>query len=539
MTKKNFNSQWNFKFNGKTETVDLPHDYSIGQKRDTKAFCGTHGGFFPGGDGVYRKNFYAPDDGRKVFLEFEGVYMNAAVSVNHSLVMFHPYGYTSFICDLTPYLHRGLDNLINVNVSNNAQPNSRWYTGSGIYRNVWLMTAGNIYIAPYGVFVSTPDLSTADIAVTLNNSSGSQEKIILRNTIFDKNGQNAGLSESEYIINPGENIFNCKINIPNAMQWSVDSPSLYTLKSEIICAGTVLDIAETVFGFRTISFDAANGFMLNGKKLNLKGGCVHHDCGLLGSASFNRAEERKVELLKQSGFNAVRCAHNPPSPAFLDACDKQGMLVINEAFDMWRREKTPYDYHLHFDDWWKRDMQSMIFRDRNHPGIILWSTGNEIEERDGRSDGYYWAKELADYVRSLDNTRPVTNALCGLWAESIFTPEQKKAAQEDEFAFFTTKFAEPLDVVGYNYLLGRYESDGIKFPNRIIYGSESFPIECFDNWEAVEKFSFVAGDFVWTALDYLGEAGLGRVHYDGKDPWHCSGYPWHQAYCGDIDICGF
>jgi beta-galactosidase len=305
----------------------------------------------------------------------------------------------------------------------------------------------------------------------------------------------------------------------------VDYPHLYTAKTTVRVNNQTSDVVETSFGIRSISFDATTGFQLNGKSLKLKGGCVHHDNGPLGAKAFDRAEERRVELLKASGYNAIRSAHNPPSPAFLDACDRLGMLVIDEAFDMWRNGKNAFDYHLSFDSWWQKDIESMVKRDRNHPSIIMWSIGNEIPAMDDPKTVEV-AKMLADHVRLLDSTRPVTAAVNDI--------SRKKDPM------FAT-----LDVGGYNYGVNwawnegtndnKYETDHVRVPQRVMYGSESFPLEAFDYWIAAIERPWVIGDFVWTAFDYLGEAGIGYIGFWQEKRY----YPWTLAYCGDIDICGW
>jgi beta-galactosidase len=275
-----------------------------------------------------------------------------------------------------------------------------------------------------------------------------------------------------------------------------------------------LDRVETKFGIRDINISAEKGFYLNGKKMVLKGGCMHHDNGPLGAAAFDRAEERRVELMKASGFNAIRCSHNPPSPAFLDACDRLGMMVIDEAFDMWREPKNPDDYHKWFNDWWRRDIESMVLRDRNHPSVIFWSIGNEVPER-GKPEGAVLASEIAGYIRSLDPSRMITSAV--------------NSVSQDKDAYFNA-----LDICGYNYAIDSYVSDHQRLPSRIMFGSESFALESFDYWMAVKDHPWVIGDFVWTGFDYLGEASIGWLGY----PHEGSFYPWTHAFCGDIDICG-
>jgi beta-galactosidase len=294
---------------------------------------------------------------------------------------------------------------------------------------------------------------------------------------------------------------------------------------DVVRSGQVLDRAETTFGIRSIQIDAENGFVLNGQRINLKGGCVHHDNGLLGAESYARSEERKVELLKASGYNAVRCAHNPPATAFLEACDRLGMLVMDEAFDCWRTGKNPGDYHTTFDDWWQRDLDSMLYRDRNHPSIFAWSIGNEVSERFGLSNGAGLARMLAGRVREVDPTRPVTSAINGMHDGRPWE--------------LTDAVFSALDLGGYNYQWVQYEPDHERHPQRVMAGTESFPIEAFENWQCVVEHPYVIGDFVWTSLDYLGEAGIGRVHFDGEQAPFLGVYPWHQANCGDIDICGF
>jgi beta-galactosidase len=319
-----------------------------------------------------------------------------------------------------------------------------------------------------------------------------------------------------------------ELQVPNPQLWSPDTPNLYRLETEVIVGGETVDTDSTSFGIRSLQVDAENGFTLNGIPTLLKGGCVHHDNGVMGAESHDRSEERKVELLKASGYNAVRCAHNPPAPSFLDACDRHGMLVIDEAFDMWRAPKTPSDYHVYFDDWWQRDIESMVRRDRNHPSIIMWSIGNEVYER-SLPEGVEIARMLAYHIRSLDPTRPITSGVNGLRKDGVrlgFPPEM------DEF------FAV-LDVCGYNYQNLQFRSDHERVPERVMYGSESAAADAFEHWKSVLELDHVIGDFVWTSLDYLGESGIGRTHFDDEPYSFLPDYPWHQAYCGDIDICGF
>jgi beta-galactosidase len=550
MKRMALNRDWKFKYGmgtpGMKESrdwlpIDLPHDASIGLPRDPSAVGGASNGFYPGCNCIYEKTLAVSSDwlGKVVLLEVEGVYQNAVVTINQQLVGRQPYGYTTFHCDLTPYLKEGV-NVLRIDVYNGGLPNTRWYSGSGLYRPVNLLIGEKIHVGPWDVTVDTPAASsaasTARVMTTVRNQGASGASLTVRSSIL-ASGRVLATAEAPVTVKAGASGEVCQ-NIPVQLSrlWSLTDPFLHVLRTEVLQDGKRVDEMETPFGFRTISVDAVQGFRLNGESLKMKGGCVHHDCGLLGSAAYARAEERKVELLKASGFNAVRCAHNPPSPAFLEACDRLGMLVIDEAFDCFRHGKNPGDYSLWFEEWWQRDLAAMIRRDRNHPSIVMWSTGNEIPERNGCSDGAGWSRRLADYARSLDSTRPVTNALCDVWddpAPSGETPDEKL----ERWARVTGDFAAPLDVVGYNYLLHRYEPDSRRFPGRIICGTETFPKDAFDYWVGTERFSHVIGDFVWTSLDYLGEAGIGHTA-PGETTHGLRPFPWHHANCGDLDICG-
>jgi beta-galactosidase len=543
------------------EPVNLPHDAAVARPRDAGHPTGGGGGYAWSGLVTYRKTFAVPESwrGQSVQLEFEGVYMNAEVSVNKDLVVLHPYGYTSFLVDLAPWLEYGADNVVTVTVNNSAQPNSRWYSGTGIYRHVWLLTGGATFIKPWGVFVrahrALPESAVVDVATEIAGPAGSHATI--RSTITDRDGGIVAQAELPVKLDPdGAVKLDESFSLPEAHLWSLDEPNLYTLSSEVLVDGMVSDTATTTFGVRSISVDAERGFRLNGVPLKLRGGCVHHDNGLLGAASYDRAEERKVELMRAAGYNAIRCAHNPPAPAMLDACDRLGMLVIDETFDCWRTGKNPNDYHLYFEDWWERDTASMVLRDRNHPSVIMWSIGNEVPERAGISDGAAWARRQAGLIRSLDDTRPVTAALPFLFeqvfndsalnagtvtdAQSMFDPSRlvPQSEESDRWGNLTSEYCDALDVVGYNYLYPRYGWDTGRFPTRVMAGTETFPSMAYGTWKGTEALPQVIGDFVWTSIDYLGESGIGKVTFK---PGFSFGtpYPYHLANCGDIDICGF
>lgn len=507
--------------------IDLPHDWSIEDLPGTNspfspaAISQPSGGFTTGGTGWYRKSFVMPasQQGKRVQLQFDGIYMNAEVWLNGKRLGKHPYGYTSFWYDITDRLKWGAQNVLSVKVRNEGE-NSRWYAGSGIYRHVWLKVMGPVHVAQWGTYITTPEVSAstakAHIQTTVLNTTGSDAAIKVLTRIIDASGKEvAANTDSRKMVARDTVNWVQDIMVPRPVLWSVQAPVLYTAVTEVYRDQQLTDRVQTPFGIRTIQADAINGFRLNGQPIKLKGGCVHHDNGPLGAKAYDRAEERKVALLKAAGYNAVRCSHNPPSPAFLDACDRLGMLVIDEAFDTWEDQKNPEDYHLYFDKWWQRDIESMVYRDRNHPSIIMWSTGNEIPNRQ-RPEVAQVAKMLREYIRRLDTTRFIT---CGV-----------NGIAEDKDAFLST-----LDIAGYNYARDKYVPDHQRVPQRVIIATESFPLEAFNYWMEVEDHSWVVGDFVWTAFDYIGEASIGWLGY-----WQHQGfYPWNLAYCGDIDICGW
>jgi beta-galactosidase len=511
-------------------TVDLPHDWSIEGKIDPKSPVEGSGGYFPAGIGWYRRAFTVPPawSGKRVSVEFEGIYMNATVYINgHDLGM-HPYGYTSFSHDLTPHLKPG-NNLLAVRVDQSQHRNSRWYAGAGIYRHIWLNVTGPVHVAPWGVCVTTPEATAAQAKVSIKtrlaNQSPAASNAELRTVVYDGSGNPVGRSNSSATVEPGSSIeVSQELPVDKPALWAPESPTLYRAVTQVVLDGRTADEVSTTFGIRSLEWSAENGFRLNGKALKMTGGCVHHDNGPLGAAAFDRAEERRVRLLKESGFTAIRCAHNPPSPAFLDACDRLGMLVMDEAFDCWSRGKNKFDYSVVFKDWWQRDIESMILRDRNHPSVVMWSIGNEIPER-GEPLGAQEAKMLADYLRRLDKTRPITSALnlVGRWTD-------------------TDGFYAALDIGGYNYNLNNHVADHQRVPSRIMACTESFPQSTFDYWAMATDFPYIVGDFVWTAIDYLGESGLGRWYYravgDKTPEAYGAPFPCHGADCGDIDICG-
>jgi len=502
----------------KWRILDVPHDWSIedlpGQNGediigpfDKSATDKMSSGYTIGGIGWYRKSFTTkPEDiGKTFYLQFDGVYMNSDVWINGKHLGFHPYGYTPFYYDITSFLNQtGQQNVVAVRVRNEGL-NSRWYSGSGINRHVWLTTVNPLHVdISGGIYVTTPEVSegSADVRVvtTLVNSGSTDEEAVIKTQLFNASGKIVANAASESRISSGQTVEIVQdLKVLNPDLWSTDDPKLYTARISLVKDENEVDVSRESFGIRSIKIDARNGLTINGKPLELIGGCYHHDNGPLGAASIDRAEERKIEILKKYGFNAIRTSHNPPSPALLDACDRLGMVVIDEIFDMWENPKKEKDYHLYFREWWKKDVDSWVKRDRNHPSVIMWSIGNEIREAADTS-GYRIATNLTGAIRSLDPTRAITEAMLGMGAGS--------APGRTRWDDFETHL-ELLDVVGYNYAFSRYESDHEKYPERIMVGTETNPPFALENYELVKKLPYVIGYFVWTATDNIGEAGVG------------------------------
>ena len=514
-----FDDGWTFSKDGKTISVNLPHDWDIYTAPNPESGAtGTGGGWYAAGKGEYRKKFATPK-GEIVKLHFEGVYQKAEVFVNGQKAGQHGYGYTPFTINVTPYLFKGKrQNEVVVKVNNSEQPNCRWYSGSGIYRHVWLETMPALHIAENGVFVTTPKIeankATVNVEVTVQNEGNSEQQSIVevegqQKTVLLKAGESKKVDFSYTISNPH--------------LWSPDDPYLYTANVKLSTLNSQL---STKYGIRSFSFDAEKGFMLNGKPMVLNGACVHHDDGVLGSMAFDAAEIRKVKLMKEAGFNLIRTSHNPTTRAFLDACDSIGMLVIGEAFDGWRTAKLKYDYSTMIDSCYREDIHAMVLRDRNHPCIISWSLGNEVIERK-ELRVVHTARLLKKAVLEIDDTRPITEALC---------------AWDRDWEIYDPHF-DVLDVAGYNYMIFKHASDHQRNPKRLMWQTESYPRDAFRNWATVNDHPYVVGDMVWTGLDYLGESGIGRYYYEGERPGESfaeGGQPdWHGAYCGDVDITGW
>ncbi len=520
-TKQLFDDGWQFSRNGKTIMVNLPHDWDIYEAPNPETgVTGTGGGWFAGGKGEYRKKFKTPS-GEIVKLLFEGVYQKAEVFVNGKKAGQHGYGYTPFTIDVTPFLYKDKrENEVVVTVNNSEQPNCRWYSGSGIYRHVWLETMPAMHIAENGVFITTPEVSaskaTVNVEVTVQNEANT-----IQQGVLEVEGQ-----QQEVSLAPGESkAFMFTYTVGSPQLWSPDTPHLYT--ANVSLKGNSSNMTSKIkYGIRSFSFDAEHGFVLNGKSLLINGACVHHDDGVLGAMAFDDAEIRKVKLMKEAGFNLIRTSHNPTTRAFLDACDSLGMLVIGEAFDGWRTQKNPYDYSTLIDSCYREDTHAMVMRDRNHPSIICWSIGNEVIERK-EIRVITTARQLKKAILECDTTRPVTEALCA-WDRDweIYDPH-----------------AEVLDVVGYNYMIFKHATDHQRDPKRVMWQTESYPRDAFRNWAVTNDNSYVVGDMVWTGLDYMGESGIGRYYYEGERPGESfaeGGQPdWHGAYCGDVDVTGW
>lgn len=548
--KINIDSNWKYQYGSHKEaiapdfddsewrTLDLPHDWSV--ETDAATAAGNNIGPFSknstegsasgqtvGGEGWYRKTFTLSEEDLKgkVSLYFEGAYYHTYIYLNGRHIYFNPYGYSSFRFDITDHvLPAGEENTLSVCVKNEGK-NTRWYAGSGIYRHVWLIKTPALHLDDWSTNIEAIS-ENVKVSSLILNESGENKTATFTAEIYDSENKLITTKSLETTVNSGkEEPVVLNIQISDAKKWSPETPNLYKAVLSV-SDGETTDRYSTKFGIRTIEFSAEKGFLLNGVPTLLRGGCVHHDNGLLGAASFDRAEERRLQLLKNNGFNAVRCSHNIPSEHFLYACDSIGLMVIDEAFDHWLVAKNPNDYHNFFTEFSNRDLQVMLRRDRNHPSIIMWSIGNEVPGRI-EPEGMAAAERLRKMVKKYDTTRPVTAAICD-W-DIPWHP------WEDE----TAKAFNSLDVGGYNYLYNKYESDHSKYPNRIMYGAESYAKHASQNWDLVEKHPYVIGDFIWTAMDYVGEAGIGSasIRKSGNQS-QFQDWPWFNGWCGDIDLIG-
>ena len=571
-----FNKDWKFFLGNDSLAIDpsyndadwrklsLPHDWSIESNFIKDAPATNQGGSLPGGFGWYRKTFILSSSAtdKNVSIEFDGVYKNSEVWINGHYLGKRPNGYVAFSYDLTPFiLPSPRKNVIAVKVDNSQQPDSRWYSGSGIYRNVKLIIRNKVAVDEHGIFITTPEVSnesaTIEITTIMSGDFIEKQSFSIIHTILDSKGMEV-TKQNPYNFNfygPGTALVQ-KLKVKNPILWSVDRPHLYTLRTQLVKKGKIVDQVDNVFGIRTFSFDSQKGFSLNNKLLKIHGVCMHHDLGALGAAFNIHAAKRQLKILKEMGCNAIRFSHNPPAAEYLDLCDQMGFLVIDEAFDMWQKRKNKFDYHLDFKEWHKKDLEAMVMRDRNHPSIIMWSIGNEIREQFD-STGTTITEELISIIKSLDNSRPITIALTETFPEKNFITK-----------------ANALDVLGFNYKDYDYAELPKRFPGQKFIASETasaletrgvyqFPSDsiriwppnfkvqdtfsanpdltcaAYDNthaywgnthersWLAVKRNPHIAGAFVWSGFDYLGE------------PMPYPKFPARSSYYGIIDLAGF
>lgn len=555
----------------KWHTLNVPHDWAIEGDFSASAPSGNSGGALPGGIGWYRKTFTVDnaDKGKMMYIDFDGVYMNAKVWINGTLLGQRPYGYSSFRYDLTPYIIYGGKNVVAVRVDNSDQPNSRWYSGCGIYRHVWLNKTARIHVAHWGTHV-VAEGNKVKVDVTVDNPDNA--KFAVRNTLLDREGRVVGKAMGRKSV----------IKVSKPKLWSCESPYIYTLRTEIVAGGKVVDTYETTTGFRTFKFDAAKGFSLNGKSMKINGVCQHHDLGCLGASINEDALHRQLRILKEMGTNAIRCSHNPPAPEFLAMCDTMGFIVMDESFDMWRRRKTQNDYARFFDEWAERDLTDLVLRDRNHPSILMWSIGNEVLEQWSSADADNLTAEQANLIlnaghdastlahgEELSVNSILTRNLCAIIRRYDTTRPITAGCNEPDPKNHLFK-SGALDIIGFNYHHQWVKDVPKNFPGQpfifsesvsalqtrgfymmpsdkvykapvewwLPYQDPSFQCSAYDNmhaswsstheetWDVVKHNDFVGGQFIWTGFDYIGE----------PTPY---GFPARSSYFGLIDLAGF
>ncbi|MDO4432625.1 MAG: glycoside hydrolase family 2 TIM barrel-domain containing protein [Aerococcaceae bacterium] len=568
MKKEDFSTGWSYKHLDRDEplqAITVPHDAMFAEPRTADSLGGKNVGYFEGHDYLYQKRFLAPTDwqGQRLVLEFEGVYRNAEVYLNSEKVAFRPYGYTNFFVDISNKLVFGEENVLEVIARNSDQPNSRWYSGAGIYRPVSLYIGGEDYILEQGVRLTTLSIAPAQVQVEIQaNHAGTAlvhfshkgKEVLSQEIPIDEEGRGQGI---------------CLIQ--DALLWSADAPNLYDVT---VTFGQ--DIVTEPFGIRTLSWDPENGLLINGKREILRGACIHHDNGLLGACAFPEAEERKILLMKKNGYNAIRSAHNPCSKALLEACDRHGVYVMDEYLDVWYIHKTEYDYASYMGQWWPEDLKDMVNKDYNHPSVIMYSTGNEVSET-AQERGIQLTKAMTDYLHSLDATRPVTCGIniffnflssigLGVYSDEKAKKEvtdkkqKKKAPVGSEFyntlaGIMGAQFMKVgatlhacdvktrdafanMDFAGYNYGILRYKKDLKKYPNRLILGTETFCNDAYQFWELAKQEPRLIGDFVWAGMDYMGETGVGAWEYEDYLPKGAPEEGWLTAGSGRINILG-
>ena len=570
----------------KERVVDLPHDYMIESDVSAEAPSQQASGYYNAGIAHYFRQIDIPAGwaGERIALRLDGAMMNATIEVNGAKAALHHYGYSPFEADITRLVYPGEKNSLVITVNPSMQPNSRWYSGAGLFRGVTLVHMPKLHMAFGGLSGwtkkieyakdGTPETAylqvSADIQNDLSENRLAEAEFLL---IDERNGETVRTSRTLVQVPPmSRAAAYMTLTVDAPKLWSAENPDLYRLMVKVTEAGTyktriiaaedpVCDEEDVLFGIRTIEADVKHGLRINGREVKLKGGCLHHDNGVIGIVSLYDAEARKVKRLKEVGFNAIRTTHNPPSAALIEACDRLGMYVFDEAFDAWGMGKQPGDYNQFFEEDWEQDLGDFVRRDRCHPSVIIWSTGNEITERAGLNDGYVWAFRLAETIRRLDPSRPVSNGICSFWnglddtlmAEQLIRREKEAGLQNADLGGakdllwerYTEAYANGLDIVGYNYLEDKYAQDHELFPERVILGSENFPVEVGRHWPMIESTPWVVGEFTWTAWDYIGEAGIGKALFfdkndaGGHNIWEGgSPYPWRTANDADIDING-
>lgn len=588
MIRQNFNAEWNIMCdkksslgtmtrNCRTVPVQLPHDAMIHELPTEKTANQSQTGFFPGGQYVYIKKWTVPTEWEKktVILEFEGVYQTAMVYLNGHLAGQNLYGYSNFYVTLDEYLLYGQENEIKVIANNSAVSNSRWYSGSGIYRNVKLLVGERIHVPADGVRITTlsasKEAAVVEVEIKVKNLERKKEVIRVMTSLVGTEGVVGQEKTKVTMFQNAEEIIYQSIRVDNPHLWNCESPDLYQCVVAIECDGEILDEVKETFGIRVISLDSQSGLQINGKTVKLRGACIHHDNGVIGAATFERAEERRIEQLKNAGFNSIRSSHHPVSKAMLDACDRQGILVMDELSDVWTYHKNPHDFALHFADCWEQEVERMVAKDYNHPSVILYSAGNEIPEV-GLDSGARMHRRICNKFKALDRTRYTTDGIngsmsitygCGM--ESLLKDmlgetidmgglnganalnaymSLKTGERADEFAchpFVTDAIEEcsmSADIIGLNYLTGRHLLEKELHPNKTLIGAETYPADIVRLWGLVKRHPHILGDFTWAGYDYLGEAGCGIFHYDGGVNFS-NIYPERAAYIGDINLIGY
>lgn len=553
--------------------VTLPHDAMLEETPYAESPNGGKTAFRDGNPYTY-VTYITPteaDRNKTLMLKFDGVYMNAKVYVNEEFAAKCPNGYTGFYVSLDGYLRYGEKNEIRVAVKNNGMPNSRWYSGGGIYRDVYLLTGGKVYIKPEGVQITTEhlddDVASLLVRTELKNRCRQKHSLTLVTRILDAEGREVAKEVTPVtLFEAEERTVTRRITVSDPKPWSDENPYLYTVETALYEGENLLDSDITATGIRTLSLDVKHGLRVNGKSVKLRGACIHHDSGVLGAATYYDAEYRRVRMMKEAGFNAIRMSHHPAAPVLLRVCDELGMYVMDETFDMWHRFKGDSDYALFFEEWWERDTEAMVRKDFNHPCVIMYSVGNEIPEI-GTDHGAQTCHALCEKIRALDSTRYTLASVNGVFASgdrmgeilgdivANLSPDEihgdvndfmtmqeqhmDKIVRHPIIGERLNKAFASCDIGGYNYMTSRYEDDVATYPNRIIVGSETEPPSIAENWRLVKKYPQIIGDFLWTGWDYLGEAGLGIPAYEFGEGGFGAQFPCQLAYCGDFDITGF